>query len=160
MRRKRGIRWLVAVGMLAGCQSDDFNRPPTVHYGEESCASCRMIISDERFAAAIVTTTGDAFKFDDIGCLIQHEAGHLRPNVAYWVHEYKGHGWVNAHEATFIHSPSIVSPMGHGLAALVTEHAAKELATRPDDRTLRFSDLPGFVADSPRENPSNLSRPD
>jgi hypothetical protein len=118
-----------------------------------------MIISDERFAAALVTTTGEALKFDDIGCMIQQDAGHARPDVAYWVRSFQGQGWLNAREATFVHSPAIVSPMGYGLAALPTGPVADELAGGPARRALRFGELTGFLADPPRESSSDSSRP-
>jgi copper chaperone NosL len=153
------MAWLLSAGVLAGCQRVDMSLPPTVRFGEEACASCRMIISDDRFAAALVTESGDALNFDDIGCLIQHEAGDLRPGVAYWVRSFQGSRWLRARDATFIHSASVASPMGHGLAALPTAQAAKELATGPTTRTLQFSELPRLLAGSPREAPSHLPRP-
>jgi copper chaperone NosL len=158
MKPINSLVWLVSAGWLAGCQPVDTSRPPTVRFGEEACASCRMIISDERFAAALVTATGEALKFDDIGCLFHHEAGQARPEVAYWVRNVKGQGWLKARDATFLHSTGIVSPMGFGLAAVPAGEAADELAADPISRSLRFSELPGFLADPPRETPSDLSR--
>jgi copper chaperone NosL len=106
-----------------------------------------MIIGDERFAAALVTATGDALKFDDIGCLIEHEGDRLRPDVAYWVRDSRSGGWLNAREATFVQSPSIVSPMGYGLAALPAAQAPDPKSSVPDRRMLRFHELPGFLTD-------------
>jgi len=152
MRLKSETAWLIVLGAFCGCHGVDTSRPPSVRFGEEACASCRMIISDERFAAALVTATGDALKFDDIGCLIQHESNQIRPEIAYWVRDYKGKGWLNAREATFIRSASVLSPMGHGLAALPAGHIAEELVTSPPGRSMRFSELPGFVEDRGHEN--------
>ena len=151
---------LIAAGLLAGCRPVDLSRPPTVRFGEEACASCRMIISDDRFAAALVTATGDVLKFDDIGCLIQQEAGRARPEVAYWVRGSQGQGWLNAREATFLHAPGVASPMGYGLAALPAGQVEDGLAADPTSRTLRFSELPGFLADRPREAPSDFQSQD
>jgi copper chaperone NosL len=151
MKSIKSTAWLVTAGMLAGCQPVDLSRPPTVRFGEEACASCRMIISDERFAAALVRATGDALKFDDIGCLMQQEAGRASPDVAYWVRNFKGQGWLNAREARFVHAPTLVSPMGYGLAALPVGQSADD----PAGRSLRFPELPGFLAEPPREPPSN-----
>jgi copper chaperone NosL len=141
MRPIIGMTGLIAAGLLAGCHRIDAG-PPTVRFGEEACASCRMIISDERFAAAIVTATGDALKFDDIGCLIEHEADGVRPDTAYWVRDVQGREWLDARAARFVHSPSVVSPMGFGLAA----RADGPATNGPDGRTLRFDELPGFLA--------------
>jgi copper chaperone NosL len=151
MKRINIMAWLIAAGLLAGCRPVDISRPPTVRFGEEACASCRMIISDERFAAALVTAAGEALKFDDIGCLLKHEAGQLRPDVAYWVRDSRSGGWLDAWEATFVHSASIVSPMGYGLAARPAGQAADKLTTGPDGRELRFHELPGLITDPARE---------
>jgi copper chaperone NosL len=150
--RRIDIRvWLVAAGLIAGCRPVDIRRPPTVRFGEEACAWCRMIIGDEHFAAALVAPTGDALKFDDIGCLVEHEAGRLRPEVAYWVRDAGGRGWLDAREARFDHSPSVASPMGFGLAAHPDDRAADE----SNARMLRFHELPGFLADRQREAESD-----
>jgi copper chaperone NosL len=155
MSRKSETAGLIVLAALCGCHGVDNSRPPSVRFGEEACDSCRMIISDERFAAALVTEKGDALKFDDIGCLIQHESNQLRPDVSYWVRDYKGEGWLNAREAMFIRSANVVSPMGHGLAALPAGRSAEELFTSRPARPMRFSELPGFVADQARESTRN-----
>jgi copper chaperone NosL len=153
--RRIDIRvWLVVAGLIAGCRPDDVSRPPTVRFGEEACASCRMIIGDEHFAAALVAPTGDALKFDDIGCLVEHEAGRLRPEVAYWVRDAAGLEWLDAREARFAHSPSVVSPMGFGLAA----HPADRAMSGPNSRMLRLHELPGFLAGRLREAGSDLPK--
>jgi copper chaperone NosL len=114
-----------------------------------------MIISDERFAAAVVTVTGEAFKFDDIGCLIEHEADRTASDSAYWVRDFRSREWLNAREATFVHSSSIASPMGFGLAAL----AAGEVSDGPARRSLRFHELPETLADRSREPVTDQTSP-
>jgi copper chaperone NosL len=151
MKPIRVLAGLIAAGLLGGCQPVDTSRPPTVRFGEEACASCRMIISDERFAAALVTATGEVLKFDDIGCLIRQEADPARPEVVSWVRNFQGQGWLKARDATFLHARSFASPMGYGLAALPPGQPADGLAADPTSRTLRFRDLPGFLAGPPRE---------
>jgi copper chaperone NosL len=145
---------LIVAGMLAACQGEGPNRPPTVRFGEEACDSCRMIISDERFAAALVTAAGDAFKFDDVGCLFEHQHGQLRPAVTYWVRDSQSGEWLNAREATFVHSPNIVSPMGFSLAARPRGQAANEPVGGPDVRIVGFEELPGLLAERSRETKS------
>jgi copper chaperone NosL len=154
MRRIDGRVWIMAAGLVAGCQPVDVSRPPTIRFGEETCASCRMIIGDEHFAAALVAPTGDALKFDDIGCLVEHEAGRLRPELAYWVRDAVSREWLDAREASFVHSPSVASPMGFGLAA----HRAGASAGGPSGRTFRFRELPGVLADRLREAESERPR--
>jgi copper chaperone NosL len=118
-----------------------------------------MIISDDRFAASVVTDTGEAFKFDDIGCLIQHEASQIRPRAAYWVCSFAGRDWLDARGATFVHSARVRSPMDHGFAALPTREAARELFQDASARTMRFTELPWRLGDQPSEPARDGSKP-
>jgi len=149
---------LVFAGFLTGCGRHDLSQPPNVRFGDEACAYCRMIISDQRFAAAIVDQAGEALKFDDLGCLVEHEAEQFRPSVAYWVRGYDGQRWLNAREATFVHSRGIVSPMNHGLAAFDDARPAEKAAHETASRVLQFDELSGFIRQQLRENTSTSSR--
>jgi hypothetical protein len=106
-----------------------------------------MIIGDECFAAALVAPTGDVLKFDDIGCLVEHEAARLRPDVAYWVRDAASGEWLDAREARFVHSRDRASPMGFGLAA----YRAGPSPGETDGRTFRFPELPDFLAKRMRQ---------
>jgi copper chaperone NosL len=157
MKRLVGITWVVGTVLAAGCGQADISRPPAIRFGEEACAHCRMIISDERFAAARVDPDGETLKFDDIGCLVEYEADDLPPAAAYWVHDFKGPEWLPARAAIFVHSANVASPMGHGLAAVPTPEAARELAADPASRTLRFDELARFVAQTRGERLQGVS---
>lgn len=56
---------LASVVTLTGCDA----KPEPFRYGKDECESCRMVISDQRFGAEIVTHKGRVHKFDDIGCM-------------------------------------------------------------------------------------------
>jgi copper chaperone NosL len=149
-------------GLVVGCGKPDISRPPHLSFGQEACAFCRMIISDERFAAATVNGAGETLKFDDVGCLIEHDAGLGIPerDTICWVRSFDGQGWLNAREATFVRSTRIVSPMNHGLAAFSHARAAGELANDPGSRSLRFSEMRDFVWGQMRKTASNSPKPE
>jgi Cu-processing system permease protein len=157
MKRRRGIALLFASGMMLGCGKPDLSRPPGLRWGEEACAGCRMIISDERFAAALVSETREVLKFDDIDCLILHEGQCLEDGTVYWVRDFTGARWIKAREATFVYSTSLVTPMNHGLAALPSIDAASKLAEDRSGRTLQFNELPGIVRNEPPRTASSRS---
>ncbi len=131
-------------GVLAGCRAADISRPPSLRFGDEACGYCRMIISDERFAAALVTETGEALKFDDVGCLIQNED--QSPETGACIGFATSAATDGSTPATrrFVHSTNVVSPMDYGLAALPTEEAARKLAARP--RPIGLCDSPNCQA--------------
>jgi copper chaperone NosL len=139
MRLVARLTGLACIAALAGCLPGDRDRPPSFRLGEESCAQCRMIISDERFAAALASEAGEPLKFDDVGCLVLHEQGLRRSGTTLWVHEYLGSAWVKADDVWFVHSRRIASPMGYGLGAVAQGHRAG--AGEEDSRLLRFDQL-------------------
>jgi len=139
--RRLGVLTAAWIGFLGGCGAD-LDRPPTVRYGEEACAHCRMIISDDRFAAAIVTRGGESLKFDDVGCLVQREADQSTPpGSIYWVRDFDGGGWLDARSASYVRSAKVNSPMGYGLTALSPQSSIAA-------PVLRFAELAPVVAAS------------
>lgn len=125
----------------AGCGADG---PPVVRYGAEECAHCRMIVNDDRFAAAVVLPTGEARKFDEVGCLIDFLKG--QPDAkGVWVRGYRTGAWHDARQAFFVHGPKLHTPMGSGLAAVPARADADALAAELGGRVLRFDELSGFL---------------
>lgn len=107
--------------------------PPEIHYGEDVCADCGMIISDPRFAVAFAFEIEPGryqnVSFDDMGDLVQY----LKNNpdkvpAGVWAHDYTSEAWVDAETAWYVVSSEIRSPMGHGVAAFFTQAAAQTLA--------------------------------
>ena len=45
-------------------------KPAVVHLGEDVCATCRMIISEERYGAQLHQKGKPVEFFDDYGCLL------------------------------------------------------------------------------------------
>jgi copper chaperone NosL len=156
MKQASTMVCLGLASLVGGCGSRETSRPPNVRYGQEACAFCRMIISDDRFAAAVVTDAGEALKFDDLGCLVEHEMRQVHRGAFYWVRDFGGARWLDAREATFVYSNQITSPMNHGLAAFPDAAAAGGLVTDPASRKLRFSELSGFLGNKGRETASAL----
>lgn len=102
--------------------------PPRIRYGEDSCAHCRMVISDARFAAAWRDGNGREEVFDDIGCMVAYQREHHPDAATMYVHDIDDEGWLEANDATFVIAHAITTPMATGIAALRTSHAAKALA--------------------------------
>jgi copper chaperone NosL len=143
------MRHLVRLGVMAaalaagGCGGAD--GPPTVRYGQEGCAHCRMIVNDDRFAAALVTPGGEALKFDEVGCLVEYRGANPGAAKAEWVRGYQSGEWHDARQALYVHGPRLHTPMGSGLAAVPTREAADALAAELNGRVLRYDELPAFL---------------
>lgn len=120
-------------GMLlgvAGCGERHDHGPPTVHIGEDICAECGMIISDERFACAIIDVTDDdrvVRLYDDIGEMLKDFGTDTTDaHRTVWVRDFVTGDWVAGQEAVFLVSPELSTPMGSGVAAFSERSAAKD----------------------------------
>jgi copper chaperone NosL len=112
--------------LQAACgRAPDLNAPPEIVYGEDVCAECGMIISDPRFAAAYVTSVGDARLFDDIGDMLVYDQRMGETVHAYWVHDLHTEAWARAETATFVTQSNLNTPMGWGIIAFATAEDAR-----------------------------------
>lgn len=127
--------------MVAGCGERDLSKPPKILYGRDVCAQCRMIIEDERFACAAVSADKRFLKFDDIGCLAAHEKEQSDREFRSWVRDAGAGVWVEKEKAQFVHSRSLVTPMGYGFAAFVTTEDATQFAQEKAGRLITWDEL-------------------
>ncbi len=129
--------------LLAACSTSSGEvQPPEIHYNEDVCDACGMLISDAKFAAASVEENGTARKFDDIGDLTSYYAKHADTKVkAYFVHDYPSEQWLRAETAYFVQSPQIQTPMAHGIAAYADRAAAEAAAQKYGVKVMPFSEL-------------------
>ncbi len=94
-------------------------QPSAVDTRNDTCAHCRMAVSDARFAAQLAAPGEEARHFDDIGCL----RGYLmakprlpRGSVAF-VADHGTRDWVRASRAVFTHREALQTPMASHLVA-------------------------------------------
>ena len=123
-------------------------KPEPIEYGRESCAFCKMAITDPRFAAEIVTKKGKVYKFDSIECMIAATLdGTVDPAEVkrYWVKDFETREWVDAERALFLQSPKMRSPMGVNLVAFATREHMEAFKMKYDGLELAFEDLPNVV---------------
>ncbi|MGE0480583.1 MAG: nitrous oxide reductase accessory protein NosL [Phycisphaerae bacterium] len=117
--------------LAAGCGREEDLGPPAIAYGAAECELCKMIISEERFAAAAVIRGPRGVTkvaFDDVGCLLDFLRDESRAaRVFGFVHDYGSQHWIDADRAVFVHSDSLHTPMASHLAACDSSAAATEL---------------------------------
>ena len=126
-------RVMVTFAVLLGC-GREAAWPPTpapVALGEESCASCKMIIGDPHFGAQLHDRHGGVQNFDDLGCW-QKAAAKADPTASF-VRSYADGAWIRADQSFLVRYGELHSPMGSGLAAFPTRSAAQAFAERHPD---------------------------
>ena len=142
---RTAISLIVGIGaLLAGCVAQPRDGLPRVRYGERACDECRMLVSDERFAAALIDRDGEQRVFDGIGCFVRYLAVH--PGAArLWVHDYDSKQWCDARQVFFVHGQELDTPMGDGLAAFTTRAQAETFAAAHHGDVLSFEQLAQVV---------------
>lgn len=118
-----GLAWLV----LIGCSSAQ--QPAQVDTRNDSCANCRMAVSDVRFAAQIVAPGEEPRFFDDIGCLRDYlkKTAVPREAIAY-VADHRTKNWVPAARAVYVRNEQVRTPMASSVLAYA------DAASRDADR--------------------------
>jgi copper chaperone NosL len=137
---------LLVCGVLCGCSRTATDAPPVVHYGRDECAHCGMIVSDERFAAALRIKADGAIRdlvFDDIGDLLdyQREKGSALDVVRSYVHDFQTKQWSDATTASFVKSDEVHSPMGSGIVAASDRTGGEALQAKFGGELLSFSEI-------------------
>ena len=88
---------------------------PSIAFDHAACEECRMIVSDRRFGALVVTEHGRTLTFDSIDCLRAYSARPDSPAVREtWVVDAAAPGTLIAMEAATVvdHDATLRPPMG------------------------------------------------
>jgi copper chaperone NosL len=107
-------------------------KPAAVHLGEDSCAACKMIISEERYGAQLHQPGKPVQRFDDFGCLLAQNYPSTGKHVIY-VRSSEDGSWLVDDQAVFVVSKQISSPMGYGISAFATKESASKYAEQFGD---------------------------
>jgi copper chaperone NosL len=123
-------RWLLSglflsLLVLVACGGGAAEAPPEIRYGEDVCDQCHMIISEPAFATAYVSEDGATRRFDDIGEMFLYIAESGEAVREAWVHDFDDESWLKTDEATYVHDPALMTPMGWGLAAFRSAEQAQ-----------------------------------
>jgi len=112
----RRFTWLTLL-LLVSCQQAV--QPPTIRYGEDACANCRMLINEAPYACAIETEEGEIRKYDDFNCMFL-DSERVKPK-RYWVHHHdKPDQWLDGEKAFYVRANNLQTPMGSRTLAVAT----------------------------------------
>lgn len=150
LRLALGVLAMLLLLTLAACgrNADAAPTPPTIHYGEDICEFCGMITSEERFAAAYVTSDGHSHIFDDIGDMFLAHLKMQEEVVAFFVHDYEDESWIRAETAHYTLSDQLTTPMASGLAAFTSTEKATALAEELGGEVLSFDELMAYYQEN------------
>lgn len=130
---------------LAGCRRGQGVGPPDIHFGQDTCHACGMILQDERYASAVITLAGgtpaETFLFDDPGEMLRFVPPADSEQTLWFVRDADTRHWLDATKATFIKAKGLETPMGSGVAAYCTREAAQAAALAHAGDIASFDEL-------------------
>lgn len=101
--------------LLTGCLQEGILTPQDPLWERESCARCRMVLSEKRFAVQRILSSGEVHYYDDVVCAMKHNHSHSDGRL--YVRPYGGEDWVAAEEARF--ASGLRTPMNSGFGAVL-----------------------------------------
>jgi copper chaperone NosL len=101
-------------------------------YGRDTCARCRMHLSQPGFAGELRDPAGTLHKYDDLGCLLEAmRASGVEPartSADAWVEDHASGRLIPLRDATLVRVAGTETPMGSGIVAFKGEPGARTFA--------------------------------
>ncbi len=127
--------------LLAGCGGQPAAAgPPEIAFGRDTCSRCGMIISDQRFAAALTADEKEAVLFDDAGEMLMTVAGDGAGTWRAWTQDRNEGGWLDAKSSVFVRGDAQLTPMGTGIVAFGAREAANAFVAEHGGMVLSWDD--------------------
>lgn len=124
--RKIFAVFLALIAVVSGCQESSME-PEEIDPEIDVCEVCNMGIAHEFYAAEIVSSNGDIFKFDDLGCM--EEYTHIHEDEASakkYVRDMETGEWVQLKDAFHAYDPEFWTPMANGVVSFKNRQRAEE----------------------------------
>jgi copper chaperone NosL len=139
------IQWVVLICaiFLAACTQTPF--APVEIEPFDMCSYCKMAISERRYAAEFLDKQGEAYKFDDLGCMKKFlQTKHLGQDGGnFYAIEYESKQWLPAQLASFVRSNQFKTPMSGGIIAIREKTRAEQLARETQGTVMTFLEVFG-----------------
>ncbi len=126
--------------------------PEPINYGRDECEHCRMIITDNKYGAEVVTEKGKIYKFDSIECLIEfalekNMIGEVKQTIL--ITDFsKPEELIDAKTAFYVHNDKFKSPMGLNVSAFGAESNMTSFITENGGSKLTWVDVIELVKQS------------
>lgn len=105
---------LLAMLMTLACNPGD-EAPKEPVWGKQPCEHCAMLLSEKEHGAQLVSTGGERFYFDDLGCMVAWLDAHPAEAAHKWVHTADSQAWLAVEKAGFDRAAH--TPMDFGFIA-------------------------------------------
>lgn len=143
----RHITILFAALLLISCSP----KPEPIDYGNDICDFCKMNITDNKYAAELVTSKGKVYKFDSIECLFQYKDLEFKSDDEIHfelVNDFTNPGeLIDLRKAFFLLSDVFRSPMGMNVLSVSSEEKLNEIKSQHGGEVLTYNEVRKLASD-------------
>ena len=137
----RVIFILLTILTLASCGSE----PEPINYGHDECEFCRMLVTDNKYGAELVTDKGKIYKFDSIECMIEfslvkNTLGDTN-NKLLITDFYDPGNLVDARNSVYVKNDKFRSPMGLNVTAFNSEEQLQKFISENGGEKLSWVEV-------------------
>ncbi len=117
--------------------------PKPIRYNKDTCAYCKMTITNPPFAAQLATPKGRNYAFDDLDCLVQYvrENAEAKGSALYIADFCKPDVFLDVQQAKLMHSDSLRSPMRGNIAAFSSADSLRTYQARYNGKEVLWTSL-------------------
>lgn len=132
---------LLAIITLASCGSE----PEPINYGHDECEFCRMLVTDNKYGAELVTDKGKIYKFDSIECMIEFSL--VKNTLGDTNNKLLITGFdnpdnlVDARNSVYVKNDKFRSPMGLNVTAFNSEEQAQKFISENGGEKLSWVEV-------------------
>jgi len=116
-----------------------------IDYGKDACEYCKMNITDNRFAAEIVSVKSKVYKFDSIECLFAFEYENMIDKSeihSEWVCDFSSpDNFIALRQVYYLQNDELRSPMGLNVLCLSSKEKLEEIKKSKGGSELTFREL-------------------
>jgi len=126
---KKILLLLFGIFLLSGCGGNQSFEPVAINTEIDVCEICNMGIAHEHYATEIISTDGDVYKFDDLGCMVefleQDEVIEKNKVAKQYVRDSETGEWVELENAFHAYHPDFWTPMANGVVTFKDKERAE-----------------------------------
>lgn len=126
---------------LTSCGS----KPEPINYGHDECEFCRMLVTDNKYGAELVTDKGKIYKFDSIECMIEFSLVKNTlgdTNNKLLITDFNNPGnLVDARNSFYVKNDKFRSPMGLNVTAFNNGEQAQKFISENGGEKLSWIEV-------------------
>lgn len=131
---------LIGLLLIQSCSKG----PQPIAFGKEACYFCKMVISDKRFGAELITKKQKIYKFDDAHCIASFLKSNYLSNeqiAEVYLVDYAQNGQlIQAEQSFLLKSEELRSPMGGNVAAFASTDSLLKLQAMLHGEQIRWQE--------------------